>query len=717
MVRAQSISCCLVGMEGRLDIVDAQKLLDETPKLNSLCTITSTRVRNESWLIVKNPMTAQHVRVHQQLWRTILQLDGKCTIRHWIERNSLNFDKQHLLTVLMQLLNADVVSCGAQYSFEASFAQFSFSRFNPLAMRFALFNPTRFLDAICKLSVCFSTRLWTTLYTFVLFSAVVILFNSWTDIINFWSSFVGSSQVWWILLLYPSTKILHELAHGLSLRRNGGLVPEAGISFLVLFPLPYVDATDAWTLSRKKRMYVTASGMLADIFLASVGLLLWYYLESGALANVAFALVLLGFASVIVFNANPLLKFDGYYLLEDALDSPGLSRRSLAYYRYLFKRFLLNVRNVKPPLVGKGERRWLLLYGLLATLYRFIIVVLISHYLILNFHELGVILSLFAIVPLCVLPIYKFTHFLFISGDFVGGRGKTITIVSTLTLLISAFLVSVPLPSSTRTLGVVWVNQQAEVYAKQSGAIESILIENGQTIQKNQPIVQLNSLKLDNEIVMKRAAVKLAQMEVSRYGQLDPAQARASRIQLELLEAEVKDIEGKLDRLVVRAPATGRIALDNVKTLVGAYIKQGDLLAYIVDNKQRIVRTVVNQAELGVLEKGVIDAHVRFPHTMIESFEAEVTKQVPSGNHQLPSIALANVGFGGVDTEPGQDGHSIRTLEKIFHLELKLLSNRRELQAVPMGTRAYVTLEHAPEPLGVRWLRVSRQLLLKHLSV
>lgn len=697
--------------------MSVKDLLNDKPCLHSHCTATASTIRTEPWMIIKNPMTAQHVRVHQNLWESVLQLDGTCTVRQWIQRNMQIFDERQLLAVLMQLQNADMVSCNADPVDHRAISAGYLVRFNPLSVRVALFNPTGFLDVLCWLRAGISTRILSGLYGFIVLSALYVLSVSWVDIVHFWEGFEARSQVWWIVFLYPLTKCLHELAHGLALRRRGGEVPEAGVSFLVLFPLPYVDATDSWTLSRKDRMHVTAAGMLIDMLLACIGLLLWYVLDSGVLANLAFTLVLLGIASIVLFNANPLLKFDGYYLLEDALDAPGLARRSLAYYRHIFKRFVLLLKNDKPPLVARGERRWLLLYGFFFTTYRFFIVAVISRYLIETLHEVGFILSLFAIIPLCVLPVYRFTHYLMLSDELAEKRGGSVALICVLLMATAAFLATVPFPSSTKAHGVVWVDQQAEIYAKQTGVIDSFLVEDGNAVIKDQPIIKLDSPELVHEKDRKRAAIEIANIEVARYRQNDIAQARTSMMRVRLLETELEDIENKIDNLVVRAPESGKLALEKHQAILGAYIEQGDLLAYVVDNDERVVRAVVNQASMGELEKGVADAYVRFPHAMTMRIKAEITKQVPSGNYQLPSVALANVGFGGLAIKAGVNGQPVQTLEKVFHLELTLFPEERGLQNIPMGTRAYVTLEHEPEPLGSRWMRISRRLLLQHLNV
>jgi len=237
-------------------------------------------------------------------------------------------------------------------------------------------------------------------------AAVATLANTSTILAEF-AHVASSPQHWWLYaVLYPALKAIHELAHAVAIKRCGGSVYETGITFLVLMPIPYVDASDAWMFPAKnQRVLVGAAGMLAECALASVGLIVFLLVEPGIIREVGFAVFVMGSVSTLLFNANPLLKFDGYYILQDCLDIPNLSARSQKYCFYLAKKYLYRVQGVVSPVSADGERRWLLTYGVLAGAYRFIITIVISLFLASEFLILGVALAVYAMFQLLINPI------------------------------------------------------------------------------------------------------------------------------------------------------------------------------------------------------------------------------------------------------------------------------------------------------------------------
>ena len=692
-------------------------MLCAKPHLKEDCQVTSSVIRGAQWLVIKNPLTGEHVRLQRRLWNPLLELDGSVTVRQWIERHRPAFGQARLFAVLVHLQRGGIVCDAPSITSKETLTTRVFGRMNPLMVRMALFDPTRFLDALLRLGSGVSVRLCLGLFFTLVALAAVTAVQQFAQIILFWQTFDGVAQLWYAALLYPLSKVVHELAHALVLRRYAGHVPEAGISFLVLFPMPYVEATDAWSLPRQRRIKVTAAGMLADLLMASCGLLLWHHLSSGVVGDMAFMLAMMCLVSIVLFNANPLLKFDGYYLLEDVLDSPGLSRRALAYYRYLYKRYIIRIIDSVPPVLGNRERGWLLLYGALSTAYRLVISLIICVYLITTLHELGFVLSLFCIIPLCLLPVIRFVKFLGYSSELNARRTRAALVTTTLagTILVAAF--TVPLPSSTRTEGVIWVAKQAQVYAAQSGQVSRILVANGDSVAAGQPLIRLESAELTDRLERAAATVRLARLAVERYRLSDP-NLRASRaVALEQAVNEQRDLETELDKLVVRSPVAGKLAMRSDQMITGASIQQGELLAYIINEQERIVRAVVDQASLGQVEHGIKDAHVRLAQTMGTPLLASVSRHDPSGSHELPSVALANSGSGGFSAQTDSDSGKLQTREKVFHLELLLLDSESDTERVPLGTRAFVTLNHARETMAQRWSRLSKQLLIKHLSV
>ncbi len=698
-----------------------RSLLSAQPCFNSDCTTTYSDIRGEAWIIIKNPLTGAHVRIFRDLWLHLCRLDGNVTLQRWIEPLAQRYGEQRLLSMVVQLKRQGMLifpgSAQLSEKSDKSVGAALFSRYNPLMLRVALFNPTKLLDSFCKLPLILPLKWLLVAVGLLVAMALLSLILSGGKLVTFWQAYSQNMQIWHFVLLFPLTKCLHELAHGWVLRYFGGDAPEAGISFIVLFPMPYVDATDAWSLPRRNRMLVTGAGMAVDFLLACVGIVLWAHLAPGAIASMGFTLALMGVVSIFVFNANPLLKFDGYYLLEDALDSPGLARRSHSYMRYIVKRYVFLLNHSVPPPVAPGERAWLVVYAVSSCVYRFVLAAIISVYLISTLHELGIVLSLFSLIPLCVLPLLRFARFLSFSKELNNSRLRAVSVLSVIALCCTGFIFSVPVPSSTRTQGIVWVDEQAQVYASQSGTIDQLMVASGDVVKKGEPIMALGSDGLDIDLERQRAAVRLAQLVVEQYRQSDPARAQAERIVLDQAEYEVQNAIRQLQQLTMVASVSGRVVLAGDHLAPGALVSQGDLLAYVVNDKDRVVRAVVPQKAMGQVDTGVIRAHVRLAQNLQERIPARITRQTPAGSHQLPSSALANTGFGGFDMALSTAQTSTRTAHKVFHVELELFELVGQLSSIAMGTKAFVTLEHSAEPLGRRWLRISRQLLLKHLSV
>ncbi|MCP4042407.1 MAG: peptidase M50, partial [Gammaproteobacteria bacterium] len=181
-----------------------------------------------------------------------------------------------------------------------------------------------------------------------------------------------------ILLVFIAIKTLHEFAHAFAVKMWGGDVHEMGITLLVLAPVPYLDASATWGFRDKhKRMLVGAIGILVELFLAALALFVWLLVEPGPVQDGALNALLVASVSTLLFNANPLLRFDGYYVLQDLIEIPNLYSRSSRYYLYLIQRYLFGLDHVHSPATAAGETAWFAIYGLGAFFYRLVILVVI----------------------------------------------------------------------------------------------------------------------------------------------------------------------------------------------------------------------------------------------------------------------------------------------------------------------------------------------------
>ena len=192
-------------------------------------------------------------------------------------------------------------------------------------------------------------------------------------------------------ITFPFVKALHELGHGFAVKRWGGEVHEMGIMFLVFMPVPYVDASAASAFQSKyQRMVVGSAGMLVEVFIAALAMFVWLNVEPGMIRAVAFNVMLIAGVSTVLFNGNPLLRFDGYYVLMDWLEIPNLGSRANQYIGYLIQRYPFGIRNAQSPVSARGERGWFVFYSIASFCYRMFIFATIIWFVAGEFFVVGV---------------------------------------------------------------------------------------------------------------------------------------------------------------------------------------------------------------------------------------------------------------------------------------------------------------------------------------
>ena len=243
-------------------------------------------------------------------------------------------------------------------------------------MRLRLLDPDEFLDSHAGLARLLFSLPSLVLMSMILAAGATAAVLDWPAVAAYWTVRGLAAHSFVLLpLVYLVMKTVHELAHALAVKRWGGEVHEMGIVLLLLMPFPYVDASSAWAFADKyRRMLVGAAGKLAELVLAAIAMLLFFVVEEGLVKDFAYTAMLLGTVSTLLFNGNPLLRFDGYYVLADAIEIPNLAPRASRYWAYRAQRYAFGIKDAQSPVAARGERLWLAGYAAGATLYRIAIV-------------------------------------------------------------------------------------------------------------------------------------------------------------------------------------------------------------------------------------------------------------------------------------------------------------------------------------------------------
>ncbi len=343
-------------------------------------------------------------------------------------------------------------------------------------------------------------------------------------------------------ILYPLVKTVHELGHGMAVKAWGGEVRETGISLLLLVPVPFVDASAASAFPEKhRRALVGAAGIMVELFLAALALFVWLNVEDGLVREMCFVVMVIGGVSTVLFNGNPLLRFDGYYVLSDVLDVPNLGPRSNQYVGYLAQRYLLKVHDAASPVTAKGEPVLLFSYALLSFLYRWFVSILIVLWAGAYSFWLGLAAGIFIAVGMVIKPLHNVVLFLRTAPQLARGRSRAYAIVGGIAVATVVALYVLPVPFSTMAQGVVWLPEKARVRAETGGFVEQVHAHDGQHVKPGDLLISLS----DPDLVAHLAAVqaRLSALDIEYNQVLDMNAGRAASIR-EDADATREELQG-----------------------------------------------------------------------------------------------------------------------------------------------------------------------------
>jgi len=701
------------------------RLADLSPKLRKHIKIHVHVYRNERWYLLQDELSGEHVRLNSRAYGLVGRLDGKCTlstIYHYLIANeSPDLSITEVVNLIGRMQRMGIISNVMDKSTTELVEQYRDKRrtmrfhklISPLLIRIPLFNPDALLNKITPYFKNVLSTLGALIWLMVVLPAAVLVFQHWDALASAYrTDILKPNNILLLFILYPLMKLLHEFAHAICVKRWGGDVHEMGITLMVLAPIPYVDASAATAFkSKHKRMMVSAAGILVEVFLAAIAFYFWVGASDGLLRDCAFGVFTIGAVSTVLFNANPLLKFDGYFLLQDAIEIPNLMARSTHYYRYLFKHYVLKLEGEVSPVTAHGERRWFIAYGLLSTLYRifilfFIVIFLSSRYLL-----IGVALGGWAVIQQLILPLVKSINFVLRSPETAHQRSRSTRVVVGGLVATAVIIGVVPLPSSTRAQGVVWVPQQGEIFAETAGFVSEVAVSPGEQVSKGQLLLTLVAPELEKSIVVMENELLAMDVRSELLRSLDPSEYSMLQEDIAAQKRVLAEKRQQRDHLEVVAQADGTFTPTQLQKLAGRYFAQGELIAQIVDPSALVVRVAVPDVNSGRLQTGVKSASVKLAESLGQNIKASVVNEVPAADRTLPSPALGAAGGGGIAIA-SNDPKGLTTVQSIFHLQLGLPENTK---IFGVGERAYVTLRHKAEPLGKRWLRSLRQVFLKTL--
>jgi putative peptide zinc metalloprotease protein len=700
-----------------------------TPRLRSHVRVHRHDYRGDVWYVLQDLAGGRSHRLTPAGYRLVGLMDGRRTVQKlWEATNDHVGDdaptQDEVIRLLGQLHSADSLICDVPPDGQELFRRFQRHErqrwrqrlWTPLAIRIPLFDPDRFLERTLFLVRPLFSWFGVVLWLVVVGIGAVLAGVHWTELTeNIVDRVLAPQNLLLLWLTYPLVKALHELGHGYATKVSGGEVHEIGIMFLVLIPVPYVDASAASGFrSKYRRMTVGAIGIAVELFLGALALFVWLNAEIGAIHAVAYNVMLISGVSSLLFNGNPLLRFDGYYVLGDALEIPNLGTRSNKYLGYLAQRLAFGARDAESPAESNWERFWFVIYGIAAFFYRLFILFVIILYIGSKFFAVGVALAIWATVTQVIVPMGKGIWFLFTNHRLRRHRARALAVAGLTLAGLGLLLFVVPAPLWTRAEGVVWPSEKSQVRMGVDGFIVRLLADGGSEVKAGQPLIEAEEPFLGARVNVLEARLRGLRMQLS-------AARITDRVRAAVIGEEVAAVSGDLERarerigdLVVRSPRDGRLVIPNEEDLPGRFAQKGTLVAYVVDPADDLTaRAIVAQDEIGLVRQRTREVEVMTAHWGASAVRAAVLREVPGGTLRLPTAALGTAGGGLFAIDP-RDGQGLTTVERVFEIEIGLPA---EARTGFLGQRVYVRFDHGYEPVGFQVYRALRQLFIRVFGV
>ncbi|MGE0222144.1 MAG: hypothetical protein AB7F35_05705 [Acetobacteraceae bacterium] len=699
------------------------------PKLRSHARLHRHRYRGQVWYLLQDPATGRVQRFTPAARLVITLMDGTRPVAElWdLANRRLGDDAPtqdemiHLLGQLhaTDLLQSDVTPDVAELFARGQREESTRNRQtfgNPMAIRIPLVDPDRFLSRTAGLARLIWGRPGAILWCLVVLPALFLLLPHWPELSNgFTDRVLAIDNLVVLYFVFPLVKALHEMGHAMATKAGGGEVHEMGVMLLVLLPIPYVEASAATTFrSKYQRAVVGVAGVAVELFIAALAFYLWLLVEPGLVRAILFNTMLIAGVSTLLFNGNPLLRYDAYYVLADLLEMPNLAGRSLRYWGYLFERYPLGVRDAEPPDATPGEKAWLFLYGLASSIYRVFVTIFIALFIAGQFFFIGVLLAIWAAGAMVVLPVVKGVKYLASSPRLRRRRVHGFAVVGgSLGVLVLAG-VAIPIPHHTHAEGVVWLSEQALVRAGTNGFVEGFLARAGDPVNEGDPLIRSADPTLSAQVKLARARVAELEALLAMEATEDRVKAAVVREKLGQERAALAVLEGREAELVVRAKAAGIFQMPNVSDVPGRYYRKGDLMGYVIGaGLPPLVRVVVPQDAGDQVRMGTDRVMVQMMNRAHTIYRGRIAREVPAGDEYLPSKALATEGGGAIAIDP-RDTKGPKALERMFQFDVLLEDAAR---FTLFGQRVLVRFDHHDQPLFLQWYRRLRLLFLSRFSV
>jgi putative peptide zinc metalloprotease protein len=650
--------------------------------------------QGQAWFVVKDPISLHYFRFRPEEYALLEMLDGETSLEDLKEQFEERFPPRRITVEELARFVSTLHRSGLVIGDRPGQGPQLFERrrqrkwkewvawiSNVMALRFRGIDPDWMLERLNPwLGWIFAPAAIAVLMSFALSALLLVLinFDVFRSKLPEFHQFFAAGNWLYLAIALGVTKVLHEFGHGLSCKYYGGECHEMGVMILVFTPCLYCDVSDSWMLPNKwKRAAIGAAGMYVEVVLAAIATYLWWNSHPGVFNQLCLDVMFVSSVSTILFNANPLLRYDGYYILSDVLEIPNLRQKATTILGRLASKWCLGIKQPEDPFLPQRKLGWFAFYAVASSLYGWFVTLSIFLFVWNVFKPyrlqvIGQILAGAAIWGLVIRPMQGMIKFLKVPGrrDEVKAANLTGTILAA--GLVAAAIALIPLPQRVWCAAELRPRDEETVYVSVAGRLEQLLVKPDEEVAKGQTLAELSSLDLDLEIAelegqRRQAESRLESLQRERYS--DPSAAleigtvtetlKSVREQLARKRRDRRELTLVAPRAGVVLPApgvperadpSGRLpgwtghALDPEN--LGATYTPGTVLCMIGDREQFEAVMVIDQTEVEFVRQGQpVDLKLdAFPwRTFSGQVDQLAESQIEAGSERLSVKAGGSV--------------------------------------------------------------------------
>ncbi len=592
-------------------------LLNVRLRLRSGLVFTDRMVGNEPMCLVEDTLRNKYYQVGRSEAAFLKTLDGSLSIGGMRTPEFSGVAKQTTAIEIVKWALAQGLvtfhendNCTRLQNQAASLrTQRLLSWLNPIYIRIPLFQSAKILGKFNYFGKILFSKTSAVIWACVLGYAAILLCQRMEEVGQKYIGVFASSEWLVLLIVWVLLKIIHEMGHGLACQRFGGQAGLFGISFILFTPLAFIDVTSSWRFSNRwHRIFTAAAGMYFELFIAALAFIAWCWTpDDFAFRSTFYKVFLTAGVTTVLFNANPLMKFDGYYILSDLLGIPNLYLKGSTWFSEFVRRIVFGTVSKSQDL-NLAEGIWIRTYGFLSAFWR----VLVSVGLIIGasvlLHGAGIAFAILAIVFWYAVPLFRSVQQLRAKNLSELNYRRCSIVVSCLALSAIAMFTVVSAPSSKSAPAVVRYEEEQPLRAPTSAFIVAIHVEDGQHVIEGQRLVTLENRDLEQEIVALaeqlnqsqiRARISLQEKQLAIY------QAETeSQIQLQKKLSEKQTAAAKLE---IRSPFEGIVIGRKLADDLGRYVDVGSTILSLAKTHQPEIVVSVDQTDLASLQSPECD--------------------------------------------------------------------------------------------------------------